>query len=257
MLPRSVSVPVLMLRHGQSHWNAARRWQGAADIALTGLGRGQAAGTAARLRDLGIGFAGAWSSTLVRASETAEIIADRLDLGSVTTDTRLREADAGEWQGLTIERIEAAYPGWLDARRRPDSFEPYPDVVARAEAAIADIATALAGNVGDSRPAGGALVVAHSGLIRSLIRSRGRDDHRIPNLGGVWFDVTVPASAIAGHDDDPSVADSHGDGHRPPVDIAIDDLFDPGDIVVSGIDMPGEDPSEKPDQPGAHRPTQR
>ena len=93
MLRRTVDI--LALRHGQSEWNAVRRWQGAADIPLTGLGRTQARQTAERLSSLDCAWSGVWSSTLVRAGETATIIAGALGLGGVTGDRRLREAHAG------------------------------------------------------------------------------------------------------------------------------------------------------------------
>ena len=98
--------PILVLRHGQSEWNAVKRWQGAADIPLNDLGRRQAIETAERLATLGLAIAGMWSSDLVRAHETASIIATRLGVEAVTTDDRLREAHAGEWQGMTPDEIE-------------------------------------------------------------------------------------------------------------------------------------------------------
>ena len=229
------TVTVLVLRHGQSEWNAIRRWQGAADIALTDLGREQARRTGVRLRALGRSWSGVWASPLVRAHESAEIVADVLGIDGVTADGRLREADAGEWQGMTPDEIESRYPGWLDAHRRPDTFEPYEAVVDRAAAALCSVADQVA----ESLAAAAAndelgLVASHSGLIRSVIRARGYDDPRIPNLGGVWLTIDVRASAAA--------AD--------PIErIAVGDLFDPGDIVLSGVDMPGEDPGEKPDHP--------
>ncbi len=218
-----------MLRHGQSEWNAISRWQGAADIALTDLGRSQARQTATRLAALDTRFAGVWASDLMRANETASIIAAELELGPLSTDPRLRESHAGEWQGLTPTEIEQRYPGWLDAHRRPDTFEPFDEVVSRGIAALGEIA--------DGAPSGSSdpvLVVSHSGLIRSIIRSTGIDDPRIPNLGGVW--VTVERSGSAD-----GVAPDHPDR------VTIEDLFDPGDIPLSGVDMPGEDPGEKTD----------
>lgn len=228
-----------MLRHGQSEWNAISRWQGAADIALTDLGRSQARRTAARLEALGMRFSAAWASDLMRADETASIIAAALGLAAVSTDPRLRESHAGEWQGLTPTEIEERYPGWLDAHRRPDTFEPFDEVVARAVAALVDIADTVST---PDRPADRSvdpvLIVSHSGLIRSVIRSKGIDDPRIPNLGGVWVTVAPPGPA-----------DESADG-AVPVDadrVSVGDLFDPGDIPISGVDMPGEDPGEKSD----------
>ncbi len=217
------SAPILVLRHGQSEWNAVRRWQGTADSPLTPLGREQAASTA-RLLALGRPWSGIWTSDLKRASETAAIIAEVLALGEPIVDARLREADAGEWEGLTPDEIELGWPGWLDAHRRPASFESYAEVVARATSALHDIA-AIAASQGPQA----ALVVAHSGVVRSLIRELGGDDRRrLANLGGVW----LRASPI-------------GDASGAEIGrLELGNLFDPSGVVVSGVDAPGEDPGE-------------
>lgn len=207
-----------MLRHGQSEWNSLRRWQGTVDSPLTALGREQAYTTARLLASTGRVFGSLWSSDLKRASQTATIVGEVLGLGQPRTDTRLREAYAGEWQGMTPEEIEAAFPGWLASHRRPPSFEAYTSVVARASEALADVARHA---VSCETPS--AIVVAHSGLVRSLVRHLGRQDERIPNLGGVWFTASVV------------------DGRA---ELAVADMFDPRGIVVSGVDAPGEDPGD-------------
>src|SRR5687767_11323336 len=93
---------VLLVRHGQSEWNATGRWQGQADPPLTDLGRRQARSAAAALGTVDAVFA----SDLQRASETALIIAGELGVGPVVVDPDLRERDAGEWSGLTRVEIE-------------------------------------------------------------------------------------------------------------------------------------------------------
>jgi probable phosphoglycerate mutase len=212
----AVTVQILMLRHGQSEWNSVRRWQGTADSPLTQLGRQQALSSARILAALGREFSAVWTSDLCRASQTAEIIAATLGLGEPIVEPRLREAYAGEWEGLTPDEIETRWPGWLEAHHRPATFESFADVVARAEAAMGDIAASAARS-------SAALVVAHSGVIRSLIRDLGGSDGRVPNLGGRWFMSSVT-------------------GDRS--DLALGDVFDPRGIVVSGVDAPGEDPGE-------------
>ena len=102
---------VLLIRHGQSEWNADGRWQGQADPPLTDLGRHQALHAA---RNLGTVDA-IVASDLQRASETALIIADALGVGPVVLEPGLRERDAGEWSGLTRAEIERDWPGYLDA----------------------------------------------------------------------------------------------------------------------------------------------
>ena len=178
---------ILLLRHGQSEWNALQRWQGTADPPLNELGRRQAEFVAAVLADQGHVFAGVWASDLRRASETAAIIAASLDAAEVQIEPRLREADVGEWEGMTSGEIAAAWPGYLEARRRPPGFEPFDSVVARAVSALHDIASG-------PDPAVARLVVAHSGVIRTLVHHLGEVDSRVPNLGGVWLAVAPEAT---------------------------------------------------------------
>jgi probable phosphoglycerate mutase len=232
----ATTVPVLLVRHGQSEWNAIHRWQGTADSPLTALGRQQAAQTAQVLAGLGTSFGALWSSDLSRASETAAIIGGALGLDAPLIDARLREAHAGEWEGLTPETIEVEWPGWLATHRRPASFEPFESVVRRATAALVDIAAHTA-----ALPAAAALVVAHSGVIRSVVRQLGRHDERVPNLGGVWVTVGVAPNGSP----------------TPGAQIELGELFDPQGVIVSGIDIPGEDPGDQPDQPDADGRTQR
>jgi probable phosphoglycerate mutase len=237
-------VPMLLLRHGQSEWNAIRRWQGLADSHLTELGREQAASSAGALESTGHRFAAVWTSPLRRAAETGEIIARRLGIGSMATDERLREADAGEWEGLTPDEIEIAYPGYLAAHRRPATFEPIGAVVTRSVTALRTIARQHVAGADQ----GVVIVTTHSGVIRSLIRTLGHADERIPNLGGVWLTVASGGSAAE------SVTDVTDDS---PVGFDVGDRFDPAGLVRTGVDVPGEDPGEQPDQTDAHGRTER
>jgi broad specificity phosphatase PhoE len=187
-------------------------------------------------------FSAVWSSDLQRASQTAAVIAPYLGVAPVTLDPRLRESDAGPWQGLTPEEIELQWPGYLAAHRRPDGFEPAAEVMSRATAACLDVARSLAQPTTTGEAA--ALVVAHSGLIRVLRRHLGGvDDHRIPNLGGVWFEV---------------VFDHVDGGHGTAGELRLGDDFGPlSGGAVTGVDSPGEDPSDEPDDRHRHRGGQR
>src|SRR5580698_2933262 len=102
---------VLLLRHGQSTWNAEGRWQGQADPPLSDDGRlaAKAFAATADLREIDAVV----SSDLVRALETATTITDACGWAPPTTLRGLRERDAGEWEGLTREEIESSWPGAL------------------------------------------------------------------------------------------------------------------------------------------------
>ena len=170
-----MSTTFLVIRHGESEWNAQRRWQGQADPPLTDLGRMQAHAAVEKLGTFDL----LASSDLQRARSTAEIIGHRLGIELLPADSRLRETDVGEWQGLTVEEIEAAYPGYLARHERPPMFESDASDISRFTSALADLSGAC--------PGGQVLVVAHAGVIRVMRRALGVSDPRIPNLGGCTF----------------------------------------------------------------------
>jgi probable phosphoglycerate mutase len=174
---------VLVVRHGQSEWNALGRWQGQADPPLSDLGRVQAREAA---RALGAVDA-VWASDLLRAAETATIIADHLGVGPVVVDPDLRERDAGEFSGLTRGEIEDRYPGYLDDGRRPPGWEPDASLVERALRALRGIAEAV--------PGGDVVAVAHGGLVYAVEQHLGEPFARLANTEGRWFEVG-PGAAV-------------------------------------------------------------
>ncbi len=171
------STRILLVRHGQSTWNALGKWQGRADPPLSPLGQQQAASAAARVGIVDAVIA----SPLVRARQTAEIIAEGIGIGPVDTDDRLIETDAGDWTGLTFHEIRTGWPGWLDQHKWPDNFEKEIDIVARMAEALIDTAARY--------PGASVVAVTHSGAMRNLDRSLGDHDPSIPNLAARWYDV--------------------------------------------------------------------
>lgn len=95
-----------LVRHGQSTWNVERRLQGQSPgVPLTKLGRAQARDAADALR-AAVGWPELWSSDLLRASETAEIIGAQLGL-VVRYDERLREQQYGVLEGRLTSELTA------------------------------------------------------------------------------------------------------------------------------------------------------
>lgn len=181
---RGTVTDVLAVRHGESAWNAAGRWQGQADPPLTDLGRRQAEMAGVVLAQ-GTGFDAIVGSDLQRAGMTAAIIGEVIGTQVAFLDQRFRENAAGEWEGLTREQIEREWPGYLEVERRPPGFESAGHTAARMHEALVDAVSRLRG--------GRLLLIGHSGAIRQLRRACGGEDYRIPNLGGFWF-------RVAGHD---------------------------------------------------------
>lgn len=174
------SLRILLVRHGQSEWNAQGRWQGQADPPLTDLGRQQARRAAERLGEVTLDAVVA--SDLQRAAHTAAIIAEHRGGAVEHHDIRLRERHAGPWQGLTHAEIEQTWPGWIESPRRPEGYEGDEAVADRALAALQDLARDYSG--------GTVLAVSHSGTIRSVVHRVNRRGMRLGNLAGVWLELS-------------------------------------------------------------------
>lgn len=177
---------ILLVRHGQSEWNAEGRWQGQADIPLTDLGRAQAAAAAARLGAFDVIAA----STLLRAAETATIIAAALGIGPVVPIPNLVERSAGEWSGLTRDDIRREWPDYLEQDRRPPGYEDDDELAVRVDAGLREAAELI----GD----GEGLVVAHGGIIYLLEDRADTRQGRIGNLGAIWIDVDASGTITVG-----------------------------------------------------------
>lgn len=150
---------LLLVRHGESEWNAVRRLQGQADIALSPRGEDQARALAMTVAQLAPDRV--ISSDLRRARHTAEL----LGFGNVETNADLREVDVGEWTGLPIDQIitqdAEGYRGWRAGSYAPPGGELWQDF---ADRTLAATTSALA-------TADRLLVVCHGGVIRALLQS--------------------------------------------------------------------------------------
>jgi broad specificity phosphatase PhoE len=155
---------VWLVRHGQTAWNQARRFQGERDVELSEEGRGQA-------EQLGLALAGerfdaVYTSPLRRARDTAVPCAARLDLVPVPLDG-VREIGLGEWEGLTVESVVERYGEhywrWLTAPagNTPPGGEPMGALRRRVGEAMDGLAA--------RHPDGRVLVVSHGGVIAAFV----------------------------------------------------------------------------------------
>jgi glucosyl-3-phosphoglycerate phosphatase len=108
---------LVLLRHGETEWNAVERAQGHADVPLNAVGHAQAEAVAGALA--GFDPVRLWSSDLARAMETAEHVAAATGL-PIEPDPRLREYDVGRRSGLTLDEFAATYPDVFASWKRGD-----------------------------------------------------------------------------------------------------------------------------------------
>jgi broad specificity phosphatase PhoE len=154
---------VWLIRHAESEWNAAGRWQGQRDPALSERGREQAQRLAVSLADAQLEAIVA--SDLVRARETAAIVGGALGVAP-HLDARLRERDLGYWSGLTSVEIVARWPRDL-ARLRQRDLELKPgggESLRALHARVAEFVAVLSAWPGD----GPLAIVTHAGILRAL-----------------------------------------------------------------------------------------
>jgi probable phosphoglycerate mutase len=156
----------VLWRHGQTVWNAERRFQGQSDIPLNETGQAQAERAARLLASLRPELL--VSSDLSRAASTAAALAQLTGL-EVTLDKDLRERHGGGWEGLTDGEIRARYPAEHASWSPPDG-EPSAVVAERVAGALQRIADRLAENERDG--ASRLAVVASHGAALRLGMSR-------------------------------------------------------------------------------------
>jgi phosphoserine phosphatase len=156
----------LLVRHGETDWNRAGKFQGQIDVPLNEFGREQASLAAEFLKTIQIDFG--FTSSMLRPKETAEIILQDRNI-TLIEDANLREIGHGLWEGKFEAEIKAEYPGELERwHTHPESVqmpegENLQDVWDRATAAWHQILD----RVGDTPQTG--IVVAHDATNKVLL----------------------------------------------------------------------------------------
>jgi len=179
---------VYLARHGQTAYNLEGRFQGQRAVPLDDTGREQAADLARRALDYG--FAALWASPLLRARETAEILARALAL-EIREDERLMETDAGEWTDRSFAEVRAEAPERFDAfvAGDPDFAFPGGESFAAQEVRVSAALEEV-----ERRPLP-ALVVCHGMVIRAALARRA--GHRLERLQRVANAALVPLDPLA------------------------------------------------------------
>ncbi|MFC5730708.1 MULTISPECIES: histidine phosphatase family protein [Nocardioides] len=152
---------IVLLRHGRTAWNAARRIQGQLDPELDDVGIAQARAVAPALAALEPALL--WSSDLARARQTADEVAKECGL-TASYDQRLREFALGEYQGLTHAELEAR-SAEAHERFHRDEWDGIPGAESVAEVA-ARFVDALRDLVAELAAGETAVVVSHGASTR-------------------------------------------------------------------------------------------
>lgn len=158
-----------IVRHGQTDWNTQQRFCGRSDIPLSAQGRVQATWLAEQLQNETI--AALYASDLVRARETAEIIAQqRIPAVPVRVSAAWRELDFGDWEGLTYAQITEQFKDQLGFFTDPEhSSPPNGESQAHLQQRVKDALSAIVQS--DVSPAGDMVLVSHGGPLRILLCS--------------------------------------------------------------------------------------
>lgn len=146
-----------LVRHGETEWNRLRRIQGLTDIPLNDTGREQARRTGLLLTRRPI--ARVYASPLIRARETAELIAAELGLHEVELLDELVERNYGSAEGMSFHEIDVRYPEGSEVPGR----ESRAAVAARVVPALQRMAA--------DHPDESIVVVSHGAAIRAALMS--------------------------------------------------------------------------------------
>jgi alpha-ribazole phosphatase len=157
---------LFLIRHGQTAWNIARRYQGHSDVPLNETGQKQAKALSDRFSTQHIDAI--YSSDLSRATETASAILQKSGYNpDLHPDARLREVNFGDWEGMTYNEIKEKYPKALLERENdiyksaPPNGETLEQLTMRVQSLLAEL---LAKHENQT-----VLAVAHGGVLRVLL----------------------------------------------------------------------------------------
>lgn len=179
-----MAASLVLIRHGETPWNAAGRLQGVIDIELSAHGHWQAQRVATQLKAEPI--AAVISSDLARAAQTAAPLAAALGL-EVELEPRLRERNYGIFEGKTYAELASTHPEeWARHQAREVDWvvpggESIGAVRDRVLAALAELALRYEGS--------SLAVVAHGGVLDVIYRAatgfpwQAQRTHALPNAG--------------------------------------------------------------------------
>ena len=205
---------LVLVRHGETAWNAAGRIQGHTDVALNGLGVAQAEALGRRLAREG--FDAVYSSDLVRAFHTARPAVPDPDR-TIIKDRRLRERHLGVLQGLTGEEAMAGQPAAWKAFKSRDS-----DLELAGGESLGEFSRRIVDFIEDvlDRHAGSRiLLVTHGGVLDAAYRHA----TGMPLSALRTFPIYNASVNVITHDSGRWKIEAWGDVSHLPRELAMDD----------------------------------
>jgi probable phosphoglycerate mutase len=196
---------ICIVRHGETDWNKSGILQGWLDVPINAHGRTQAADMAQTFASQG--FAAVWCSTLVRATETADIISVALQLAPPRSHAGLKERNFGAIQGIPKDELAELNPAQLEQilRRNPaaqfvggETMDEFADRVLNA---VTDIGACHSGQK--------VLVITHGWVLDVITR----------HIGGLARHAVLPFKP--------------GNGHSLWVDVLADNIRAPAPAPTS------------------------
>lgn len=175
---------LILLRHGETEWSAARRHTGRTDLPLTPVGEEQALAAGKLLTGLGLRDPLVFSSPRQRATRTAELAG----LTGVHIDDDLVEWDYGQYEGLTTVEIQRMAPEWTVWTQPTPEGETAEQIRVRADRVLASVTPELANR--------DVVLVGHGHFSRVLIARWAEFDVR----EGRRFFMSTAAVTVLGHD---------------------------------------------------------
>lgn len=195
---------LLIIRHGETDWNLERRIQGSSDRPLSAVGIEQANKSAEKFA--AHSFSAIYSSPLIRARDTAQIIAKNHSC-DLTFHADLQEGFCGEMEGLTKEEFQKKYQSKLDELRKlpfEARFRFKIDQKAESAAEIALRAIACLKTIAKSHVGEYVLVVSHGWVMRAILLSLENtfDDQKlfIENMAHISLDYYQDVLSLTGHE---------------------------------------------------------
>lgn len=165
---------ILLVRHGETDWNVAKRIQGCTDIPLNETGIRQAEKLAEVLAERDVPIRGIYTSKLKRAADTARIAAERLGKEWSVLEG-IEEINFGLWEGCSweevAEKFPAEYQAWRKNRRyeNPPQGESYQKLLERVMGALQKLLKELQEENGETADEGDIVIVTHSADIMTLL----------------------------------------------------------------------------------------